>query len=44
MLIKIREQARADKNWALSDQVRDELSELGIQLKDGKDGTEYSLN
>ena len=44
MLIKIREQARADKNWALSDQVRDELNELGIQLKDGKDGTEYSLN
>ena len=44
MLIKIRNQARADKNWALSDQVRDELNALGIQLKDGKDGTEYSLN
>ena len=44
MLIKIRNQARADKNWALSDQVRDELMEIGIQLKDGKDGTEYSLN
>ena len=43
MLIKIRNQARADKNWALSDQVRDELMEVGIQLKDGKDGTEYSL-
>lgn len=44
MLIKIRNQARVDKNWALSDQVRDELNALGIQLKDGKDGTEYSLN
>ncbi len=44
MLIKMRNQARADKNWALSDQIRDELSEIGIQLKDGKDGTEFSLN
>lgn len=44
MLIKIREQARLDKNWALSDQVRDELNAIGIQLKDGKDGTSYDLN
>ncbi len=44
MLIKMRNQARADKNWALSDQIRDELLAIGIQLKDGKDGTEYSLN
>ncbi len=44
LLIKMRNQARADKNWALSDQIRDELAAVGIQLKDGKDGTEYSLN
>lgn len=44
MLIGMRNQARVDKNWALSDQIRDELLALGIQLKDGKDGTEYSLN
>lgn len=44
MLIRMRNQARADKNWALSDQIRDELIQIGIQLKDGKDGTEYSLN
>lgn len=44
LLIKMRNQARADKNWALSDQIRDELAAIGIQLKDGKDGTEYSLN
>lgn len=43
MLIKMRNQARVDKNWALSDQIRDELLAIGIQLKDGKDGTEYSL-
>lgn len=44
LLIKMRNQARAEKNWTMSDQIRDELAEIGIQLKDGKDGTEYSLN
>jgi cysteinyl-tRNA synthetase len=44
LLIKMRNQARADKNWALSDQIRDELLAAGIQLKDGKEGTDYSLN
>src|SRR5690606_29584422 len=44
LLIKMRNQARVDKNWTLSDQIRDELAAIGIQLKDGKDGTEYSLN
>lgn len=43
ILIRMRNQARADKNWALSDQIRDELLAAGIQLKDGKDGTDYSL-
>ena len=43
LLIEIRNQARTDKNWALSDQIRDELAKYGIQLKDGKDGTTYSF-
>jgi len=43
ILIDIRNQARAEKNWALTDQVRDELLKYGIQLKDGKDGTTYSF-
>ncbi|WP_333663027.1 cysteine--tRNA ligase [Chishuiella changwenlii] len=43
MLIEMRNQARVDKNWALSDQIRDELSALGIQLKDGSEGTTYSF-
>lgn len=42
MLIAMRNQARADKNFALSDQIRDELSSLGIQLKDSKEGTTFS--
>ena len=43
MLIEMRNQARADKNWALSDEIRDKLLALGIQLKDGKEGTVFSL-
>ncbi|MCX7548291.1 cysteine--tRNA ligase [Xanthomarina sp. F1114] len=43
LLIKLRQEARANKDFALSDQIRDELDALGIQLKDGKDGTSFSL-
>lgn len=43
LVIKMRNQARADKNWNLSDLIRDELQALGIQLKDGKEGTSYTL-
>ena len=43
MLIGMRNEARANKNFALSDQIRDQLIALGIQLKDGKDGTSFSL-
>lgn len=43
MLISMRNQARADKNFALSDQIRDQLIALGIQLKDGKEGTTFSV-
>ncbi|MDO4728823.1 MAG: cysteine--tRNA ligase [Bacteroidota bacterium] len=42
-LIQMRMEARANKDWALSDKIRNELSAIGIQLKDGKDGTTYSL-
>lgn len=43
LLIEIRNQARAEKNWDLSDKIRDELGKYGIKLKDGKDGTTYSF-
>ena len=43
MLIEMRKQARDNKNFALSDQIRDQLIALGIQLKDGKEGTSFSL-
>ncbi len=44
MLIEIRDKARADKDWELSDKIRDELLDLGIQLKDSKEGTNFILN
>ncbi len=43
LLIEMRKQARENKNFALSDQIRDQLLALGIQLKDGKEGTSFSL-
>ncbi|MCC6614834.1 MAG: cysteine--tRNA ligase [Anaerolineae bacterium] len=39
MLINMRAQARANKNWAESDRIRDELAKIGIILEDRADGT-----
>jgi cysteinyl-tRNA synthetase len=44
VLIQLRHEARAQKNFKLSDQIRDQLAAVGIQLKDGKDGTSFSLD
>ena len=44
MVIAMRNEARANKDFATSDKIRDELIALGIQLKDGKDGTTFSLD
>ncbi|NBT88079.1 MAG: cysteine--tRNA ligase [Flavobacteriaceae bacterium] len=43
LLIDLRNQARANKDFATSDAIRDRLQEAGIQLKDGKEGTSFSL-
>ena len=44
LLIKLRQEARANKDFALSDKIRDELANTGIQLNDGKEGTTFSTN
>ncbi len=44
VLIKLRQEARANKDFVLSDKIRDELASVGIQLKDGKDGTTFTTN
>ena len=40
-MIEIRKKSREEKNWLLSDQIRDSLNEAGIQIKDGKDGSTW---
>lgn len=40
-LIRLRNDARKEKNFTLSDKIRDGLKELGIELKDSKEGTTY---
>jgi len=44
LLIQLREEARKRKDFSTSDQIRDQLKEAGIELKDGKDGTTYNLS
>ena len=43
LLIDMRNEARVNKDWDLSDKIRDELSAKGIQLKDGSDGTTFTV-
>lgn len=42
LVIDIRQQARADKNWAVADKIRDALKNLNIVLEDGKQGVRWS--
>lgn len=43
LLIKLRANAKAEKNFELADKIRDELNNLGVQLKDSKEGTSFSI-
>ncbi|WP_373018177.1 cysteine--tRNA ligase [Muriicola sp.] len=44
LLIQMRNEARASKDFATSDKIRDELAAMGIQLMDGKEGTTFSIS
>jgi cysteinyl-tRNA synthetase len=41
LLIEVRAEVRKQKLWALSDQIRDKLKELGVTIEDSKDGTSW---
>ncbi len=43
MLLGIRLQAKQNKDWTTSDHIRNSLTELGFQIKDTKDGFEWSI-
>lgn len=42
VIIELRQAARAQKDWATSDLIRDKLQAAGIQIKDGKDAATWS--
>jgi cysteinyl-tRNA synthetase len=44
MILDLRLNARANKDWAKSDELRNRLSALGITIKDGKEGIKWSIN
>ena len=43
MVLEERKVAKANKDWAKSDKIRDDLKAIGIQIKDTKDGIEWTL-
>lgn len=44
MILDVRREAKASKDFATSDKIRERLTALGIQIKDTKEGTEWNLN
>ena len=42
-LIKMREEARKEKNWKRADEIRDELSMIGVVIEDTLQGTKYTF-
>ena len=43
MVLEERKDAKANKDWAKSDKIRDDLKEIGVNIKDTKDGVEWSI-
>ena len=43
MLLEMRLDAKRNKDWGTSDKIRNALTELGFQIKDTKDGFEWTL-
>ena len=43
LLLDIRAKAKADKDWTTSDLIRNKLGEIGFDVKDTKDGYEWSI-
>ena len=42
-ILEIRKNAKESKDWATADKIRDELNKLNIQIKDTKDGADWSI-
>lgn len=44
MVLSLRAKAKAEKDWATSDRIRDALAQAGFEVKDTKDGVTWKLN
>jgi cysteinyl-tRNA synthetase len=44
LLVDVRQEMRAQKQWAMSDLIRDRLKELGVSVEDNKDGSTWRWN
>ena len=44
IIAEMRADARANKDWAKSDMIRDRLASVGITIKDGKEGAKWEIN
>jgi len=43
-IVELRQEQREAKNWELSDYIRDKLKEIGVEIKDSKDGATWTFN
>lgn len=43
LVIELRKEARSNKDFATSDKIRDDLNEIGIEIKDSREGTHWSM-
>ena len=43
LLLKLRSEAKAQKDYATADKIRNELSDLGLEIKDGKEGATWEF-
>ncbi len=42
-VLRLRQEAKANKDYAMSDEIRNQLKALGFEIKDGKEGTTYTI-
>ena len=43
MVLELRAVAKTNKDYSMSDKIRDELTSLGVTIKDGKSGTTFDI-
>jgi len=44
VLCALRSEAKSNKDWATADLIRDRLADMGVHIKDGKDGTSWTFD